>query len=423
MKILLLKPPWFLKKGVYSILNRIKFTPLNLGIIASLSPGHDITVIDGDWDEIPYGQYFDLVGITVATFTSQTAYEIADRFRKTGSKIIFGGPHASLLPGECLEYADSVVVGEAENVWQEVLQDAMDNSLKRIYRGTVADMYNVPCPRRDLLREQSWFACVQATRGCPNTCAYCYLPQVPWSAYRKRDIDSVYNEIKNLRQSIIFFVDDNLFADEDYAIKLFERLAPLKKKWSIQAPTNIARNSRLLDIMAESGCFYVQMGFQTVNPGSLEWASIKQNKVEEYREIVGKLHARNISVTGFFIFGFDTDSPALFEHTLKAITKMRVDYAHIYILTLYPGTPIYDRFSREGRLLKDKDRSHYGWANAMFMPKQMSPEELEKGVCRLNRRLYRHFARRLPRLLLRHCPVLLKNPRMMLSLVNGMLSH
>ncbi len=423
MKILLLKPPWFIKKGVYSILNRVKFTPLNLGILASLSQGHDIEIIDGDWDTIPYKDHFDLVGITVTTFTSQRAYDIADRFRKNGSKIIFGGPHPSLMPEECLKHSDAVVIGEGEYVWKEVLDDALNGRIKEVYSNPApVDMNDVPIPRRDLLNEQSWFACIQATRGCPNTCAYCYLPQVPWSSYRKRDIDLVYEEMKGLKQKIVFFVDDNLFADEDYAIKLFERIIPLKKKWSVQAPTTIARNKELLDIMARSGCFYVQMGFQTVNPRSLEWASIHQNKVEDYKEIIKKLHSRRISVTGFFIFGFDTDSRNVFDNTVHAIKKMQVDYAHFYILTLYPGTPIYEQFKREGRLLTDLDRSHYGWANAMFKPNQMSPAELETGVRRINKDLHWHFARKLPALLLRHSGVLLGNPRMMLSLVNGMLS-
>jgi radical SAM superfamily enzyme YgiQ (UPF0313 family) len=422
MNILFIKPPWFVRHGVYRVLDRVKFTPLNLGILAALSPGHAVTVVDGDWDDIPYGRRYDLVGITVTTFTSQKAYLIAEEFRRAGAKVVLGGPHPSLLPEECLLHADSVVVGEAEHVWKDVLSDAGNGRLQKIYRGDKpVIMDDVPFPRRDLLREQSWFACVQATRGCPNSCTYCYLPRVPWAAYRAREVSLVYEELKSLRQKIVYFVDDNLFADEDYALRLFERIAPLKKRWSIQAPTTIAKNEKMLDAMARSGCFYVQMGFQTVNPRSLEWASIRQNKAEEYRDIVARLHARNILVTGFFIFGFDTDDRDVFNNTAVAIRDMDIDYAHLYILTMYPGTPIYEKMKSEARLLEEKDRSHYGWANAMFRPKHMTPEELESGVRKTQELLHGHFAKKIPRVLLQHSGTMFKNPRMLFSMISGVL--
>ena len=193
MKILLIKPKWFIKCGVYRVLENVRFTPLHLCIIAALSQGHDVTVVDNDCDEIPYNLKFDLVGITVTTFTSQQAYKIAETFKKAGSKVVFGGVHPTLLPEECLRFADSVVVGEVEYVWKKLLEDADNDRLEKIYKcDKIVDMNDVPFPRMDLLNEKSWVACVQATRGCPNICKYCYLPNVPLSAYRKRDLNLVY---------------------------------------------------------------------------------------------------------------------------------------------------------------------------------------------------------------------------------------
>ncbi|MFH1421149.1 MAG: cobalamin-dependent protein, partial [Planctomycetota bacterium] len=246
MKILLIKPKWFVHGGIYKYLDSVKFTPLHITIIAALSEGHDVTVVDNDWEKIPYEQHFDLVGITCTTFTSERVYALADKFRSLGSKVVLGGVHPSLMPDECLQHADAVVIGEAEYIWREVLKDAENNSLKKKYHNPrPVDMNDVPFPRRDLLKTNYWMASVQATRGCPNSCKFCYLPHVPWSKHRKRDINLVYEEVKSLKQRYMFFVDDNMFADEDYAIELCERIAPLKKFWSIQAPTTIAYNNKL----------------------------------------------------------------------------------------------------------------------------------------------------------------------------------
>ncbi|MCB4790501.1 MAG: B12-binding domain-containing radical SAM protein [Elusimicrobia bacterium] len=420
MKLLLIKPKWFIKGGVYRILENVRFTPLHLGIIAALSDGHEVKVIDADWDEIPYYEKYDLVGISVTTFTSQQAYRIAKNFRQSGAKVVFGGVHPTLLQDECLEHVDAVVIGEAEYVWKDVLKDAQAGNLKKIYKGNkIVNMNDVPFPKRELLNEQSWIACIQATRGCPNTCRYCYLPSVSWKTYRKRNIDLVYEELKRIKQNIIFFVDDNLFADEDYAIQLFDKIAPLKKIWSIQAPTTIAKNEKILEKMALAGCFNVQMGFQTVNSKSLEWAAIEQNRVEDYKEIIAKLHKYKMLVTGFFMFGFDTDDKGIFDESVKMIKEIDIDDVHLYILTLYPGTQLYEQFKLEGRLLENRDRTGYGWSNAMFQPKFMSPEDLENGVQETYSNLYGHFRKRLPRKILERLGWLIKYPDLFYTVVAG----
>lgn len=420
MKILLIKPKWFITGGIYRFLDKVKFTPLNLSIIASLSDGHSIKIIDGDWQEIPYDEDCDLVGITVTTFTSQSAYDIAKKFRTRGIKVVMGGVHPSLLPNECLEHTDSVVIGEAEYVWKDVLKDAENKKLKKIYKSDkVVDMNDVPFPKRELCDEQPWFACIQATRGCVNSCRYCYLPNVPWFKHRKRDINLVYEELKSMKQRIIFFVDDNLFADREYALKLFEKITPLKKIWSIQAPTTIAKDEKMLESMERAGCFNVQMGFQTFNPESLEWASIKQNKVEEYTGIVQKLHKYNMLATGFFIFGFDKDDKSIFNKSVQMIKEINLDDAHLYIFTPYPGTDLFNQMQNEGRLLSGKGRSNYGWANAVFTPKLMSPEELEHGVQSAYGELYKYFKRKLPKSIISRLPWLIKHPYLLYVLVHG----
>jgi len=411
MRILLVKPPWFVHSGHYRFLETVRFTPLSLGILAALSDGHEVRIVDGDWDPIPTAERFDLVGITATTFTSERAYGLAKQFRQNGARVVLGGVHPTLLPDECLPNVDAAVVGEAEYIWRDILRDAEKGSLQKLYAAPrPTDMDDVPFPRRDLLSEPSWFACVQATRGCPNACRYCYLPSVPWRAFRTRSVELVSEEVRRLKQKLVFFVDDNLFADRDYALRLFGAITAHKKTWSIQAPTSIGKDDALLDAMAESGCFNVQIGFQSVNASSLEWASISHNRVEEYQALVERLHARGILVTGFFIFGFDTDDASTFDRTVDLIQRIRLDEAHLYVLTPYPGTSLYAQFQSEGRLLPGKARTQFGWSHAVFQPKQMTPEELEHGVQRMYDQLHPVLRRRAVWTVLKRLGLLWRHP-------------
>jgi len=420
MRILLVKPRWFVHGGQYRYLEHVRFTPLSLGILAALSDGHEVRIVDGDWDAIPTGEQFDLVGISTTTFTSERAYRLAEQFKRAGAKVVLGGVHPSILPDECLQHADAVVAGEAEYVWKDLLRDVEKGSLQRVYSAPhPTDMDDVPFPRRDLLAEQTWFACLQATRGCPNSCRYCYLPSVPWRTFRRRSIELVSEELRQLKQKLLFLVDDNLFADRAYALDLFRMLAPHKKTWAIQAPTTIGDDEEMLDAMAEAGCFDVQIGFQSFNKRSLDWASVGHNRVEGYKTLVDRLHARGILATGFFIFGFDTDGPETFDDTAEMIRRIGLDDANLYILTPYPGTSLYVQLQGEGRLLADKRREQFGWAHAVFQPKQMAPDELERGVQGAYDGLYPWFRRRAIWAILKRTRLLLRHPVLVKVLLSG----
>jgi radical SAM superfamily enzyme YgiQ (UPF0313 family) len=414
VKILLIKPRWFVKDGVYRFLPDVSFEPLHLGILAALSEGHDVKVIDQDWDEVPFAEGFDMVGLTVTTFSSRRAFDIADVFRGKGAKVVIGGVHACLMPEECLQHADTIVIGEAEYVWPQLLKDAEAGLLKKTYQqAQPTNMDDVPIPRRDLLRQNSLVGMIQATRGCNHACKFCYLPSVPWHQHRHRSPAKVYEEIKGMKQNVVFFVDDNLFVDEEYAIALCEKIAPLKRAWSVQAPTTITKNPRLLKAMQKSGCFFVQVGFQTVHPASLERAGVVQNRVEHYQEIVRSFHEHGILVQGFFIFGFDNEDQRIFKTAETHIKQMGLEDALLYILTPYPGTPIYDQLKGEGRLLLE-DRDKYGWANAVFQPAKMTAQELEQGVQQTYENLFYFFKRRAPKQILKWLPFFIRHPRILL---------
>jgi len=419
MRILLVKPRWFVHDGPYRYLEHVRFTPLSLGILAALSEGHEVRVADGDWDKIPADEQFDLVGITATTFTSERVYGLADRFARNGAKVVLGGVHPTLLPEECGPHAHAVVVGEAEHVWKRILRDAEKGPLEKVYAApSPTEMDDVPFPRRDLLAEPSWFACLQATRGCPNACRYCYLPSTPWRRYRKRSPELVGEEVRRLSQRMIFFVDDNLFADREYAIDIFRTIAPYRKTFAVQMPTNVEGDEELLDAMAQAGCFNVQIGFQSANPRSLEWAHVAHNQIKRYRALTASLHNRGILVTGFFILGFDTDGPDSFGRTLDMIRRIEVDEAHLYILTPYPGTSFYAQLEREDRLLPG-GRDRFGWDHAVFQPKRMTGEELEQGVQRMYDRLNPWLRRRMVRMLFRRLDLLFRHPALVRVFADG----
>jgi radical SAM superfamily enzyme YgiQ (UPF0313 family) len=324
------------------------------------------------------------------------------------------------MPEECREHADAIVVGEAEYVWPRLLEDVAAGRLRRTYRqDRPTDMDDVPVPRRDLLRQDALVGMVQATRGCSHACRFCYLPSVPWHRHRRRDPRLVRDELAGMRQEIVFFVDDNLFADEEYAIELCDAIAPLKKAWSVQAPTNIARNHRLLEAMGRSGCFFVQVGFQTVNPDSLRRAGVAQNRIEGYRDVVRAFHRHGMLVQGFFIFGFDDEDARIFPAAEAHIRQMGLDDALLYILTPYPGTPIYDQLKSEGRLLAH-EREKYGWANAVFEPARMSADELEAGVQETYARLFRFFRWKAPARILRRLPLFMRHPALLRLVVEAL---
>ena len=423
MRILLLKPRWEIGYGQMRYAKRVRFPALGLGILATLSAGHAVEVVDANWDPIPFDRDWDLVGITVTTFAAGTAYDLAARFRAKGAKVVLGGIHPTIMTDEASEHADAVVVGEAEDVWRDVLEDAARDALKPVYRAEApTDMTTVPRARRDLLNETHWFTAVEASRGCPNKCIYCYLPATPWARFRPRPVEDVVDEVRSLPQPVFIFVDENIFTDRDHAIRLFRALAPLGKKWLVQMPTDRADDDELLDAMAAGGCFNVHMGFQSFNKESLADAQVDHApRVEKYREIVARLHDREIVVSGFFVFGFDGDRPDAFDTTVAAIRSIGVDDAGMFIATPYPGTQFHKRFEEQGRLLEGATSDHFGWSRAVFQPKHMSPEALERGVRRAYDALQGHFLRRLGWVLRTQAPVVLKAPRLAWVFIAGTL--
>jgi len=383
VKLMLIAPTWEEAHRRKMKGKAFRFPQLALPVIAALTPDEwEVSIVDENVDDVDFEADVDLVGITTMTATAPRAYTIADRFRARGVKVVMGGMHVSALPQEALQHADAVVVGEAEGCWHRVLEDFKRGQMKGIYRSEqLPDMAGQPLPRRDLLNKKAYIltSVLQVARGCPFGCSFCAVSYFFGRRYRMRPVREVIAEIRSMEAKFVGFLDDNIVGDRRYAKELFQALIPERIIWVGQASSTIARDDELLRLAEKSGCKGLFIGFESLSEESLEEVGKGFNRVQEYREVIQKLHDHGIAVEGAFIFGFDHDDPGVFERTLEFAKKSKLDLAQFGILTPLPGTPLRARLEREGRIISN-DWSRYNIGHAVFRPKQMTPEQLEEGM-------------------------------------------
>lgn len=383
-ELLLVQPSQFDRNGVIKK-DKTSFLPrLALPQITALTPeDFEVTIVDEYLEDIDFNCNANLIVISATTPQAPRAYQISEEFRRRGKKVIIGGMHASLIPDEARRHADSILIGEAENIWDKILTDFENNSLKPVYKNYSEnlDITHIPSPRLDKLRLDKYevpFRPVQTTRGCPHNCDYCSVTNFFGKSYRHRSIDDVVREVEKLDTKYVFFVDDNIAASHKRAKQLFKSLIPLKIKWASQSTMSVAYDDELLELAQESGCINLMMGLESISAQSLATVNKSFNKVDDYHFMIEKLHKHKISLLAFMIFGFDTDDEAVFEKTAKFTEDLKVDFPCYWILTPLPGTPFYQRMEAEGRII-DHDWSKYDCTNVVFQPRLMSPDTLKAG--------------------------------------------
>jgi radical SAM superfamily enzyme YgiQ (UPF0313 family) len=321
------------------------------------------------------------VGVTGMLMHAPRAYQIAQRFRQKGIPVVMGGPHASSLPLEAKEYVDAVVVGEAENVWEGLLEDFKNGCLKPFYKSDAfCSMKGLPFPKLDLLRKDAYMTvnCVQTTRGCPHQCDFCHVTHFFGKTYRCRPVEEVIEEVKRLEGEFLVFIDDNITGNPQYAKELFTQLKPLKKKWASQASLTLTRNPELLRLAAESGCVSLFLGVESLSSENLKDVNKSFNQAHRLDEAMKVLHDYDIMVLAGFIFGLDHDDEGVFERTLRFCERNRIELPTFFILTPLPGTPLFQKIESEGRLLH-RDWSKYNGATVVFKPNLMTEETLQRG--------------------------------------------
>ena len=387
MKILLISP---FDNKIWS-LGELKFPPLGLAVLASLTPDEiNVEIIDESVRSITdYTDDIDLVAISVMTPLAPRAYELADFYRKLGVKVILGGWHPTLIPEEALKHADSVMIGEAEYTWPKMIVDLKQNKLKKIYRNEgKINLENLPIPRRDLYTKRKYLLknTVQISRGCPFACEFCSVPTFYGNEYNFRPINEVVNEIKSMRGDI-FFVDDNIIGNKKYAVELFKAIKKLNINWVGQSTITVAKDDNLLKLIAESGCKGLFIGFESLSDKNLKVSGKLHNNVEKYEEYITRIHNHGIGIHGAFIFGFDDDDINVFENVVNFSKQNGLETCQFTILTPYPGTALYYKLNSEGRILHT-DWSKYDCSNVVFQPKNMTVEELQNGFEMAYRKFY-----------------------------------
>ena len=328
--------------------------PLALPLLAALTPRrYEVRIVDEEMDPLPSDAVPDIVGITTLVSTIGRGAEIARLYRAMGSTVVMGGSYATYRAEECLGYADSVVLGEAEGLWEELLADWEAGRLKRVYRADrVPDYRRSPPPRWDLVRtDDIMVLSVQVSRGCPYSCDFCLVTKMFGNRIRCRDIDDVVAEIRALPVKKLFFVDDNLTARKPYARRLMEALRPLGVSWACQASIDVASDATLLAAMADAGCVQMVIGFESLDPASLREMRKRHNRVERFEGAIRAIHSHGIHVNASFVVGFDADTLEAYDRIYEFGQRCSTPFVMLSPLTPAPGTDLWDRMEAEGRLL------------------------------------------------------------------------
>lgn len=368
--------------------------PLAMGILAARSDGFDISFYDEKAEALPENDQPDLVALSVETFTAHRAYTVADRYRARGVPVVMGGYHPSFLPDEALAHADAVVIGDAEGVWERVLEDFRAGRLQGKYSGGNRQSLTDYRLDRSIYRGKRYapVELVQYGRGCRFACDFCSIHAFYGTQLRVRPLPGLIAEIEALPPGrLIFFVDDNLFGARADLLALLDALKPLRRRWMCQISIDVAREEELLDRLAEAGCAFVLIGFESLDSANLKQMHKPWNKVSgSYHRVVRALHRRNIGIYGTFVFGYDADTQDTIDRTLDFALESRLEIANFNALTPTPGSGLYQRLLVEGRLLSPQwwldPKFRYG--DAIFEPRGMRADALSSGVFEARRSFY-----------------------------------
>lgn len=393
MKIALIKPSLGERRG-RPYRTPAVLEPLVFALIAGATPpGVELRLIDERLEDVPFGEPFDLVAVTVETFTARRSYQIAQCFRERGVRVILGGFHPTLVPEEASRYADSIAIGEVEAVWPRVIADLSRNRLESRYQPETTDVSGAFRIDRSVFSGKSYLplALVETSRGCAFDCDFCSVRRFYRNDVRFRPIPELVDELERLKRRFVFFADDNIAASPAHARRLFRAIRPLGLRWVSQASLSSAADPGFLDEMAASGCFAVVIGIESLSPANLrrmnkDW-SLALGRLEK---LLDEYRARGILVYATFVFGYEDDTPESMRETVEFAIDRRLFLANFNMLYPFPGTRVYDSLLRQGRLLHPRWwlTPGFRWERPAFVPRGMSVDELADGVAEARRRFH-----------------------------------
>lgn len=392
MKVTFVLPAIGKKPGKHYI-GTWKMEPLMIAVLQALTPPDvETEFFDDRLELIDYDTPADLVAITVETYTARRAYQVADRFRARGVPVVLGGYHVTLLPAEASAHADAVVIGNAEQVWATLLEDARQGWLRPSYVGEPG--YAAVRPDRRIFRGKRYLplSLVETGRGCGFRCEFCAVSSYYCAHYHPRPVRQVIADVEQTGNRYFFFVDDNIAAQPQHLLQLARELVPLGIYWASQGSLGVARQPELLAELRKSGCVQLLIGFESLEEENLaQMGKSWMRPLGEWDELVRRIHDAGISIYATFIFGFDQDTPSSFERALEFALKHDFFFAAFNHLLAFPGTPLYARLEQEGRLLRPawwlEGGYHYG--QIAFQPRRMDPEELSRCCAQARRDFFR----------------------------------
>ena len=395
MKLTLIHPAIGRRAG-QKYIRTWQMEPLPPALIAALTPSDvEVRFYDDRMEQIPFDEPTDLVAISVETYTAKRAYQIASEFRRRAVPVVMGGFHATLCPDEVALYAESVVVGEAETLWPEVVDDYRHGTPQKFYRQSGRPDLKGSRPDRRIFRGKQYLpvGLVEAGRGCHFRCEFCAVQKVFGATQTRRPMDDILDEVATLknRKGLIFFVDDNITSNLAEAKAFFRALIPLRVRWVSQASINAAHDEEFLELLERSGCQGILIGFESLNAANLAAMNKRFNLMGGgYAKALENLRRFRIRLYATFIFGYDSDTASCFDDTVAFAMRHNFYITAFNHLTPFPGTELYKRLEAEGRLLFPAwwldDR--YSYNMVPFRPAKMAPEDVERGCVDARRRFY-----------------------------------
>lgn len=357
--------------------------PQSIFSLAAATPeGVGLELVDETMDmKVSFRNKADIVAIFASTPDILRAYKIADKFRKKGKTVVLGGLHVTFMPDEAQQHADALLIGEAEGIWEQLLDDYQHGRLQPRYQRTEPVDVATLKPFPTHLIDKSWYGntwTVMVSRGCIYHCSYCLVTPFFNKGMRYRPVGHIVDEIKNSGAKWFELHSDHLMGDPEYIRELLTALIPLNIQWVGETTVNMSKDEELLELAAKSGMRYVLVGLETPSQEALKKAAKGFVKIQEVKEYIRRYHAYNIVVDSAMIFGFDEQDATIFERSLEFVNEVEVDVPHSVLLIPFPGSRTYRKLEEEGRLLT-KDWSKYDGAHVVFQPKQMTAKQLKDG--------------------------------------------
>ncbi|MCX8119083.1 MAG: B12-binding domain-containing radical SAM protein [Desulfobacterota bacterium] len=370
--------------------------PLSGALVAGLTPPIvEVELLHEMVRPIDYNTDADFIALSFMDFCAPHAYEVAAKFRKRGKIVVAGGRYPSTFPGEVIPHMDAVVVGEAERMWPQVVEDMVKGKLKKVYEAPFApSLENIPPPRYDLVEPQFAVPIVtEATRGCKYRCSFCQLTVKP-APFRCRPVEDVIRDLRaseNLpfyKRKMAMLLDNNFGADMGYAKELLREIAKLKF-WGIgvQFSFDCLQDDEFVELLHEARCGMAFIGLESLNEPSLSAVHKKQNKVQEYQELFRKLKERGILTFTGLMVALEEDTPEYYRTLPEKLDEIDPSAILTSIAIPIPGTPFHKQVEEEGRIF-DRDLSHYDGDHLVFKPKHVSPEEVFEAYRKINRHFY-----------------------------------